>query len=307
MKQTEKLFVGGLEERTTETDVANYFAKFSTVIFTQLMFDKETKASRRFGFVVVEGTGNNILNKKPHFIHNKQIEVKVAVSKEVVDIKKKEKQEKTAEKGKLEDDSMRKLFVGGLRPCITERDLVEKFVVFGEIEECFIKRLNNVSRGFGFLIFSKNEALNKVLEFIAHSKIKIKGYILECKQATPRKDLLKESKDIISGAKMSINSSNSSHSKEWNEESKKSYELIETKDKDFNQISMRKNSSSSLEQSFSTINTSYTFTPSGNVFGEALLFNTNLIIEDVYKKEQYIEEIIEDFQFDHNLSFALDA
>ena len=133
MKQTAKLFVGGLAERTTETDVANYFAKFSTVIFTQLMFDKQTKASRRFGFVVVEGTGDKILNKKPHFIHNKQIEVKVAVSKEVVDIEKKVKDEKVGEKGKFEDDSMRKLFVGGLRPCITERDLVEKFVVFGEI------------------------------------------------------------------------------------------------------------------------------------------------------------------------------
>lgn len=84
---------------------------------------------------------------------------------------------------------LKKLFLGGLKSNIGERDIVEYFISFGPISECFIKRKNNVSRGFGFLIFIENSSLNDVIEFSKTHQIKIKNCFIECKPAVPRDDL----------------------------------------------------------------------------------------------------------------------
>ncbi|CAO2207113.1 unnamed protein product [Urochloa humidicola] len=50
--KTKKIFVGGLPSALTEDDFKNFFARYGTVVDHQIMFDRETKRSRGFGFIV---------------------------------------------------------------------------------------------------------------------------------------------------------------------------------------------------------------------------------------------------------------
>ncbi len=49
-----KLFVGGLSWNTRNDLLESAFAKFGKVISANVVFDKETKRSRGFGFVEME-------------------------------------------------------------------------------------------------------------------------------------------------------------------------------------------------------------------------------------------------------------
>jgi RNA recognition motif-containing protein len=48
-----KLFVGNLSFNTTENDLNDAFAKFGTVVETNLMMDRMTNRPRGFGFVTM--------------------------------------------------------------------------------------------------------------------------------------------------------------------------------------------------------------------------------------------------------------
>jgi len=50
--KTRKIFVGGLPSALTEDDFKSFFERYGTVVDHQIMFDRETKRSRGFGFVV---------------------------------------------------------------------------------------------------------------------------------------------------------------------------------------------------------------------------------------------------------------
>ncbi|KAG2579553.1 heterogeneous nuclear ribonucleoprotein 1-like [Panicum virgatum] len=50
--KTRKIFVGGLPSALTEDDFKNFFERYGAVVDHQIMFDRETKRSRGFGFVV---------------------------------------------------------------------------------------------------------------------------------------------------------------------------------------------------------------------------------------------------------------
>ena len=58
----------------------------------------------------------------------------------------------------------RKIFVGGLAPEVTEKDLLEYFSKFGPVKDSvvMIDRKTSRSRGFGFVTFDSDDALNTV-------------------------------------------------------------------------------------------------------------------------------------------------
>lgn len=194
-----KIFVGGLYQKTKEEDIEKYFSTYGKVSKVQLMYDKKKKESRRFGFVIMDdqNTVNDILRLQPHFINNKQIECKLAYPKysDNQEIKN-ETLNLINEKNKDNEDLdllyLRKMFVGGLNKNIGERDLVEFFIQFGKISECFIKRKHDVSRGFGFIIFVEAHTLSKVLNYSKKNKIIVKNCEIECRNAIPRNDYLEK-------------------------------------------------------------------------------------------------------------------
>jgi RNA recognition motif-containing protein len=51
---SQKLYIGNLPYRTTETDVRKYFSKFEPILSIVLIADRETGRSRGFGFIELE-------------------------------------------------------------------------------------------------------------------------------------------------------------------------------------------------------------------------------------------------------------
>lgn len=52
-----KLFIGGLNFKTTEQNLADAFAKAGTVISSVVIMDRMTNRSKGFGFVEMENDG----------------------------------------------------------------------------------------------------------------------------------------------------------------------------------------------------------------------------------------------------------
>jgi RNA recognition motif-containing protein len=181
-----KLFLGGLSQITTKSDIVFYFQTFGQIDSVELIFDKQSNQSRGFGFLTManEESISNILVSKPHFLLNKQIDCKLAVPKSCPKV-----EAENDDKNNDENLYKRKIFLGGLGKKLTEREIVKSFIGFGEISKCFIKRKNGISRGFGFIVFKDEESVEKVFNFLQKQKIIINGTLIQCKRAFPRLDM----------------------------------------------------------------------------------------------------------------------
>lgn len=64
-KDSRKLFVGGIASNVTDEDFLGFFQQFGAVVDSVVMFDKETRRSRGFGFVTFEdlSVAQALLNK----------------------------------------------------------------------------------------------------------------------------------------------------------------------------------------------------------------------------------------------------
>jgi len=110
-----KLFVGGLSWDTTDDHLAEYFGKWGAVECVSVKMDKFSGQSRGFGFVVYvdEGSIDKALKLAEHRLNNKKIDPKRASASK---------------------QSMKKVFVGGLDPDVSEDQIREYFGRYGKIE-----------------------------------------------------------------------------------------------------------------------------------------------------------------------------
>lgn len=94
-----------------------------------------------------------VLDQKVHSLGGGQIQIKQAWDRE------------TSHK-KILDEKERKVFVVSLPHDVTENDLREHFVKFGDIEEIRIikNKEENVMRGFGFVLFVDRIGYIRVFE-----------------------------------------------------------------------------------------------------------------------------------------------
>ena len=102
--QTSKVFVGGIASTVTTQDLYEYFGKYGEVEDVQVgdecggsdrlqtdgsaskvMVDPQTHRSRGFAFVTFKHaeTVQNVMNYQEHELHNKRVEIKLAVPKSV--------------------------------------------------------------------------------------------------------------------------------------------------------------------------------------------------------------------------------
>jgi RNA-binding protein Musashi len=79
----------------------------------------------------------------------------------------------------------KKVFVGGLRDNVTEEEFKAYFVAFGTVTDAVViyDSLTNKSRGFGFVTFDSEEAVNKVMRQSFHN---LNGTKVEVKIAIPK-------------------------------------------------------------------------------------------------------------------------
>nr|GME09347.1 heterogeneous nuclear ribonucleoprotein 1-like [Ipomoea batatas] len=169
-----KLFVGGIAWETSEESFSRYFSKYGEIVYSVIMMDKVSGRPRGFGFVTfVDAEVASKVLQEEHVIDGRVLEVKRTVPREDMPLRGVSK--------------TKKIFIGGIPISLTEGGLKEYFSSYGNIVECQIMLDHNTgrSRGFGFVSFDNEDAVEKVLcDGRMHE---LSGKQVEIKRAEPKR------------------------------------------------------------------------------------------------------------------------
>ncbi|MCD7461896.1 hypothetical protein HAX54_047353 [Datura stramonium] len=169
-----KLFVGGIAWETTEESFRKHFSQFGEITDSVIMMDRISGRPRGFGFVTYADPeiADKVL-EEDHTIDGRAVEVKKTVPKEDMHVK-----------GALKT---KKIFIGGLPSSLTEDELKEYFSSYGYVVEhqIMLDQITGRSRGFGFVTFDNENAVEKVL---SNGRMhELCGKQVEIKRAEPKR------------------------------------------------------------------------------------------------------------------------
>ncbi|XP_073150052.1 heterogeneous nuclear ribonucleoprotein 1-like [Henckelia pumila] len=179
-----KLFIGGISWETTEERLIDYFQTFGEVVQAVIMKDRVTGRSRGFGFIVFASASvaERVL-KGRHIVDGRAVEAKRAVPRD--DHQNFTRNNGGAVQGSPSPARTRKIFVGGLASTITESEFKRYFDQFGTTTDAVVMYDHNTGRprGFGFVTYDSEEAVDKVLANTFHE---LNGKMVEVKRAVPK-------------------------------------------------------------------------------------------------------------------------
>ncbi|KAG7298363.1 hypothetical protein JYU34_017978 [Plutella xylostella] len=165
-----KLFVGGLSWQTSSEKLRDYFAMFGPVTDVLIMKDPVTQRSRGFGFITFQEASSvdKVLAVPVHTLDGKRIDPKHATPKSAP------RPAKT-----------KKIFVGGVGQDTSAEEVRAYFSQFGHVEDAvmLMDQQTKRHRGFGFVTFHSEEAVERVCDIHFHT---IKNKKVECKRAQPK-------------------------------------------------------------------------------------------------------------------------
>ncbi|KAF6145557.1 hypothetical protein GIB67_037590 [Kingdonia uniflora] len=182
-----KLFIGGISWDTSEENLATYFGKYGEVSHTVIMRDKTTGRPRGFGFVVFADP--EILDavlQETHTIDGRTVEAKRALSRDEQHSSSRAGNANTGRSfGGSGNQKTKKIFVGGLPPTLTEEGFREYFETYGQVTDVVVMydQTTQRPRGFGFISFDTEEAVDLVLHKTFHE---LSGKLVEVKRALPK-------------------------------------------------------------------------------------------------------------------------
>lgn len=80
-----KLFIGGLDYKTTEDTLKQHFERFGEVLDCVVMRDPQSKRSRGFGFIIYSSLSmvDKAQNSRPHDVDGREVQSKRAMPREV--------------------------------------------------------------------------------------------------------------------------------------------------------------------------------------------------------------------------------
>ncbi|CAN4116563.1 unnamed protein product [Withania somnifera] len=181
-----KLFIGGISWETSEEKLKEYFQGYGDVLQTVIMRDRITGKPRGFGFVVFADP--NVLGKvlqDAHVIDGRTVEAKRALSRDEQQDPKSGNMGSARSFGGSGNNRTKKIFVGGLPPSLTEDGFRTYFETYGNVTDVAIMydQQTNRPRGFGFISFDSEDAVDRVLQKTYHD---LSGKQVEVKRALPR-------------------------------------------------------------------------------------------------------------------------
>ncbi|KAL8243350.1 hypothetical protein R6Q59_009608 [Mikania micrantha] len=180
-----KLFIGGISWDTDEDRLKEYFSGYGEVTEAVIMRDRLTGRARGFGFVVfVDPVVAERVVLEKHMIDGRTVEAKKAVPRE-------DHHGLNRTISSIQGSPVgpvrrtKKIFVGGLPSNITESDFKNYFDQFGTITDVVVMYDHNTQRprGFGFITYDSEEAVDRVLYKIFHE---LNGKMVEVKRAVPK-------------------------------------------------------------------------------------------------------------------------
>lgn len=170
-----KLFVGGIAWETSEESFSNYFSNYGELTDSVIMMDKISGRPRGFGFVTFANPADaDKVLEQDHVIDGRPVEVKRTVPREDMQVNRGVSRTK-------------KIFVGGIPLTLTEDELREYFSSYGDIIEhqIMLDHVTGRSRGFGFVTFDSEEAVEKI--FADGQLHELGGKQVEIKRAEPKR------------------------------------------------------------------------------------------------------------------------
>ncbi|XP_018010443.1 heterogeneous nuclear ribonucleoprotein 87F isoform X2 [Hyalella azteca] len=170
-----KLFIGGLDYRTTDDSLKAHFEQYGEIVDVIVMKDPQTKRSRGFGFVAFSQSYmvDEAQKNRPHVIDGRTVDTKRAIPRDEI--------------SRGDGSQVKKLFVGGIKDA-TEDDLRDVFCQFGEVMSVSIptERETGKKRGFAFIEFSDSDAADKAA---LQKEIMIGDACVDVKKARDKNDM----------------------------------------------------------------------------------------------------------------------
>ncbi|XP_073998418.1 heterogeneous nuclear ribonucleoprotein A1-like [Rhodnius prolixus] len=175
-EQFRKLFIGGLDYRTTDDSLKSFYEQWGEIVDVVVMKHPQTQKSRGFGFVTYASSSmvDEAMKNRPHKIDGREVDSKRAVPRD----------ESGAATGS--NVNVKKMFVGGLKEQ-TEPELREYFSTFGNIVaiNIIMDKQTGKRKGYAFVEYDDYDPVDKALLKKDHA---IGGKGVTVKKATGGKD-----------------------------------------------------------------------------------------------------------------------